>query len=140
MLQSNCVIHLIGRVGGTPESKQLDGDKTVTKISVAVSRKDSKKNETTDWFKCEFWGQTAMFVRDFAKKGELIYVVGSCQLEKWEKDGTQQTSVKILGEAVRLLSTKDVSQVMEKLDKKQENETTSTMPFGDDFEDEIPPF
>jgi len=144
------VISIIGRVGGDPEMKYISADRVVATFNVAVNRaKDSSGNEITDWFKCEFWGKQAEVAGEYIKKGTLVSVVGSCHIEKWEQNGVKRSTVKVRGDAFKLLSSKGDSQSAD-FDTTKDSafaqqpaptKKAATNGFEDDMmDDDIPPF
>ncbi len=77
------VVHLVGRVGGDPESKYFESSNSVVcKLTLAVKRRTSKSDEP-DWFNLEVWGKTAEVAINFVRKGSLIGVQGSLKFESW---------------------------------------------------------
>jgi single-strand DNA-binding protein len=93
-------IHLIGRVGSDPESKQIGENKAAT-FSLAWNKKKGDQQKTT-WFRVTAWRQTADIVEKFVKKGDLLHVVG--ELDITEKDG--KTFVGVTASTVTLINPK----------------------------------
>lgn len=73
------IIH--GRLTRDPETKFFDGDKTMTKLSVAVDRsfKDKDGNKVTDFFNCVSFNKQAEIIDKYFKKGDGITVSGEMQ-------------------------------------------------------------
>ena len=108
MAQANNMIMIVGRVGGEPEMKYIDGNKVVARFNVAVNRqtKDQSGNYLTDWFTCEFWNKQAEIAGEYIKKGTLVSVVGTGRVDKWETNGEKRSRFFILGDNFQLLSPK----------------------------------
>jgi len=89
-MATNNTIRIIGRLGKSPEMsyKGADGDKAVTKASVAVDRRRSR-DEATDWFNIVAFGQQAEFINQYGDKGRLVAVEGRMQNNKWEDSDGQ---------------------------------------------------
>lgn len=136
MSQANNTIMLIGRIGSDINSKTIN-DKNMCSFSLAVNRtqKDNQGNYITDWFNVEFWNKQSEILQEYTKKGSQISVLGSIQIQKWEKDGQKQTAIKVIGSSFQLLDSK----------KENNFSNTNTKPVNDfkqidEFEDDIPPF
>jgi len=78
----NAVV-IVGRVGQDPEIKYFESGSVKARFSVAVNRSFSKENPVTDWFSVEVWGKQAEFVGEWVKKGALLSVTGSIELNRW---------------------------------------------------------
>lgn len=91
---------LIGNVGRDPEIRyQQNGDPIAT-FTLATSErwkgKDGTPQEKTQWHRCEVFGKTAQFVRDYVKKGTKLLVRGSIDYQEWTyKDGQKKYGTKI---------------------------------------------
>jgi len=82
---------LIGRVGTAPEFKVYDGDKGLTRFTLATDR--IGKNDATDWFRVTCFRHDAVFARDFLGKGDLVCVQGRIEVDKREDGGFWVTIV-----------------------------------------------
>lgn len=81
---------LLGRVGQDPESKKV-GEHTLSTFSLATSEK-YKDKETTEWHNVKVWGKLADVANQYIKKGDLLYVEGKIETEKWEtKEGEKRS-------------------------------------------------
>ena len=108
MSATNQVI-LIGRLGQDPELRQAAG-KPVADISLAVSRtqKDANGSYITDWINCTLWGQQAERLHEFARKGSLISVTGSLQIQTWETpEGQKRSKAVIQADNFQMLEKRD---------------------------------
>ncbi len=79
---------LIGRLGQDPEIRLTTNGDSVGNISIATSEKFKKQSaeviEKTEWHRCVVWRQTADFVKQYIKKGDLVYIEGKLQTRKWQ--------------------------------------------------------
>lgn len=85
------IIH--GRLTRDPDTKFFDGDKTLTKISVAVDRafKDKDGNKATDFFNCVSFNKQAEIIDKYFKKGDGITVCGEMQNNPYtDRDGNKR--------------------------------------------------
>ena len=80
-------VHLVGRVGGDPDIKYYESGSVLCTMTMAVNRR-SKNNEQTDWFNLKIWGNTAKIAADYVKKGSLIGIQGSLEIENWTDRAT----------------------------------------------------
>jgi single-strand DNA-binding protein len=98
---------IVGRLVKNPEVKKLDGDKQVSRITVAVPR--SYKNEEgaydTDFVDCTLWGNIAQNTTEYCKKGDVIGVKGRVETSDYEEDGKKHKSTSIVAERVTFLSS-----------------------------------
>ena len=92
-------VHLIGRVGITPEVKEITGTK-VANFSLATSEKyknkAGEKVEKTEWHNLVLWRGLADVAELYIKKGDLISVDGKISYRSWEKDGEKKYMTEIV--------------------------------------------
>ena len=88
-------IILSGRLAQDPEMKQTPNGAEMATFSVAVNRK--RDRETTDFFRCVCFGQSAKYVTQYGSKGMSLELEGECQLHKYQdRNGTNQTTVNVV--------------------------------------------
>lgn len=79
---------IIGRLGGDPEIKTLNGGNQVCNASVAVTEKwkdkQGQQQEKTEWYRIVLWGPKAQVFQQYTQKGSLVYVEGKMQTRTWE--------------------------------------------------------
>jgi single-strand DNA-binding protein len=104
-------VRLIGNLGGDPEVKTLNGDKTVATFRIATNEtwKDSsgQKQERTEWHNVEVWGNQAKTAGQYLTKGRSVLVLGSLRTDSWEKDGQKHSKTKIVASRVVFLGSPD---------------------------------
>ena len=94
---------LIGRLGQDPEIKYFDSGSVKAKFSVAVDRSVSRENKQTDWFNIETWGKQAEIVGEWIKKGQLVSVTGSLEVQRWtDNTGNQREMCLIRANEIRM--------------------------------------
>lgn len=96
--------NFIGRLTRDPEKKELDGDKVVTKFSLAVDR--GFGSDEADFINIVAWGKTAVNTAKYLSKGSLAFVSGRHQVRSWEKDGQKRNTVEIVAREVVFLDSK----------------------------------
>lgn len=93
-------IVLVGRLTSDPEILEVENEKKVANITLAVPR--SFKNENgeydTDFIQCILWNGIATNTSEYCKKGDLIGIKGRMQ--------SNEGKLEIVAEKVTFLSTR----------------------------------
>jgi len=98
---------LVGRLGKDAETKFTPGGASVTKFSVATSRRWKDKEsgewkEETDWSNVTLW--RAENLSQYLTKGKQVYVEGRLQTRSYEdKDGKKVYATDVVADDVILL-------------------------------------
>lgn len=102
-------VQLIGNVGQDPEMREVNGT-SVVNLSIATSEKYKDKSgapqEKTEWHRVAFWGKAAEIIAQYVSKGSKLYVSGSIESRKYDKDGVEMTAYGIRGRDFKFLDTK----------------------------------
>ena len=100
-------ITLMGRLTTDPELKMSQNNVPVLRFTVAVNRKATKQNmdengrPVADFIDCVCFYKTAEFVSKYFKKGSVIIVFGSLQIENWkDRNGNNQRSARVMVDEV----------------------------------------
>lgn len=130
---------LLGRLGGDPEVKHLQGDKIVARFSLATSKvwkdRDGQKHDKTEWHRIVIWGRLAEVCEKYLKKGSIVLIVGEINNKSWEVDGVKKYSTEINAKEIQFINTTP---------RQSQNDTDSRDDDSSDFEpsfnadDEIP--
>jgi single-strand DNA-binding protein len=102
-------VMLIGRLGNDPEIRTTANGNAVANFNVATNSgyKDNQTNEwneTTEWHRVVFFNRTAEVVRDYLRKGSLVYVEGRLQTRKWQdQNGIDRYTTEVFGERMDML-------------------------------------
>jgi single-strand DNA-binding protein len=98
-------VTLTGRIGNTPELKDVGNDVTVTSFQLAVNRYDKKATaETVDWF----YVKTFSKLGSYLTKGQLVAIDGQLRANKYEnKNGEKRVSYEVVAENIYILSKKE---------------------------------
>ena len=87
---NSCAI--MGRFVSDPALKMTPNGVPVSSFTVAVER-DRSSEKVTDFFDCVAWRSTAEFICNHFKKGNMIALLGSMQMRKWEdRNGNNRVS------------------------------------------------
>lgn len=93
---------LVGNLGADPEIRRLSNGDPVVNLNVATSESWRDKNsgerkEKTEWNRVVIFNdQLAKVAEQYLRKGMKVYVEGSLQTRKWEKDGIERYSTEIV--------------------------------------------
>ena len=124
---------MAGRLARDPEKRISQDGKTFATFTIAVDR-NYKKNET-DFFDCVAFGNTADYLLSYVRKGYMILVEGTLQIDKWQdRNGVNHSKPKIIANIVKNFETKskDADEVDNEidLDKDKKNDEFENL-FGD---------
>jgi single-strand DNA-binding protein len=101
-------VSLVGRAGQDTEIRYFESGTAKAEVNIAVSRGKNKDGEITDWFKIVFWGRTAEIAGEYVKKGTLIGVDGTIEVDTWndKSSGEERVSYYIKASTLRLIGGK----------------------------------
>jgi len=96
---------LKGNLTRDPELK-MSGETTLTKFSLAVSRK--MKKDESDFINCVAFGKTAEFIANYFNKGSQILIVGRIQTGSYDdKEGNKKYTTDVVVEEVEFCGKKE---------------------------------
>lgn len=94
---------IIGRLCQDPVLKPA-GKSVCCNVSLAVS---GMQKDDTSFIPVVIWGKSAEFVSKYCIKGDRIGIKGRLQQDKWtDKEGKNQSAIKVIAESVELLQAK----------------------------------
>jgi single-strand DNA-binding protein len=104
-------VTIVGNLGKDPELKHSSAGKAYCHMSVATSEtwKDQagEKKERTDWHFVMCHGQKAEFISKYARKGDIVSVIGRLQYSKIrDADGRDKDLCTINAETVTIVHHK----------------------------------
>lgn len=101
------VVNLVGRAGADPEIKYFESGSVLCEIPMAVNRRSSKDDQP-DWFNLKMWGKTADIAGSYVRKGSLIGIQGSLEIETWtdRNTGAKRSKPVIKVDRLNLLGSK----------------------------------
>lgn len=85
----------MGRLTETPAIKLTASGTAFAQFTLAVERdyKNAEGNRDTDFINCVAWRGTAEFLERFFVKGQLVFVAGGLEMQKYtDKDGNKRTA------------------------------------------------
>jgi single-strand DNA-binding protein len=100
-------ICLVGNAGRDPEVRYLESGSVVANLSLAVKRPGEKPlpgkdRPEPDWFNLEIWGKQAQVAADYVRKGSLLGITGSFELDHWTDRATGEQRSKPVVRVTRL--------------------------------------
>jgi single-strand DNA-binding protein len=105
------VVTLVGRTGQDAEIKYFETGSVKAKFSLAVDRGGSKDNRITDWFNIEAWGRLAEFSGEWVKKGQMLAISGTMELQSWtDQAGNTREFPVIKAQDIRFAGSKRENQ------------------------------
>jgi len=100
---------LIGRLVRSPELKETEGGRKVSRITLAVPRsyKNMKGEYETDFIDCVLWQGIAESTIEYSKKGDLLGIKGHIQSKSVQINENEKKHItEIVAEKVTFLSPK----------------------------------
>ena len=100
---------LVGRIVQTPELKETENGKKLTRVTLAVPRsfKNSNGEYETDFISCVMWKGVAENTAEYCQAGDLVGIKGRIQSRQYETEEEQKRQVKeVVAEKVTFLSSK----------------------------------
>lgn len=96
-------VHLIGRLGRDPETRNTQGGTPVVNATLAVGKRIKNGEEQTTWVRLVFWDKLATLVAQYCVKGSQIGIVGELQAREYMKDGESRTITEVRVHSLDLL-------------------------------------
>lgn len=105
-------VQLIGRVGQTPEIRNLEDGRKIANLSIATNESyrnaKGEKIEQTYWHNLVAWGKTAELIENYVEKGKEIGIGGKLTNRTYEtKEGQKRYITEIVVQEVLLLGAKN---------------------------------
>lgn len=95
------VFTVSGRCGSDMTVKYTANGKAIGDFSLPVET-GFGDNKKTCWVSCKMFNERAEKLAQYIKKGSLVTVTGSFQMDEWEKDGVKHSRPVILVNDVQL--------------------------------------
>ena len=105
---------LMGNLTRDPQLSYLPNQTAVVEFGLAVNRKwtkqDGSQGEEVLFVECQVFGKRAEVVSKYFEKGNPIFVRGRLKQERWDKDGTMHTRIRVIVEDFEFIGSKQESQ------------------------------
>lgn len=135
-------VHLIGRLGRDPETRNTQGGTPVVNATLAVGKRIKGGEEQTTWVRLVFWDKLAGIVGQYCRKGSQIAISGELQIREYVKDGESRSITEVRVHSMDLLGGKpERSEGSEpRYPPNGDKRTTKTRELGedDDLDDDLP--
>jgi single-strand DNA-binding protein len=93
----------IGNLTKDPQYKELQNDKAVCILSIAINQGKDDKNPF--YVDVQYWDNIAKNCSKYLKKGRQVFVEGKMAINSWnDKDGNKRQKFFCKGDAVRFLN------------------------------------
>ena len=99
---------LVGRLTDNPEIVEVEENKKVTSVILAVNRnfKNAEGIYDTDFIRCILWNSVAANTTEYCRTGDVIGVKGRLQTSKYtDESGKMHYVTDVIAERVTFLST-----------------------------------
>lgn len=106
---------LVGRLTADPEVVEIEGNKKVTTVILAVNRnfKNTDGLYDTDFIRCILWNSVAATTTEYCHVGDVIGVKGRLQTSKYEDENNKVHYIMdVVAERVTFLSTNKKHEVV----------------------------
>ena len=100
---------LMGRLTADPELRMSQSNVPNIRFTIAVNRRFTRQGETpaADFFNCVAFRSQAEFVSKYFKKGSVIIVFGSVQIDTWtDRNGVEHRTPNIMVDEVQFGESK----------------------------------
>ncbi|HVX82145.1 MAG TPA: single-stranded DNA-binding protein [Devosiaceae bacterium] len=93
---------LIGNLGADPEVRTLPSGGKVVNLRVATTdtwrdKNSGERREKTEWHRVVIFNEgLARVAEQYLRKGSKVYIEGSLQTRKWEKEGVDQYTTEVV--------------------------------------------
>lgn len=98
---------LVGRLVRDPELRRTQSGAAVTSFTLAVDNRAREGEKSASFIAVVCWNQTAEFVAQYLKKGNLVGVDGRLQQRNYENNSGQKVNVvEVVADSVQGLEPK----------------------------------
>lgn len=131
---------LVGFLGQDPTVRYTKAGQAVASFSIATTekytKKDGEKVEQTEWHRIVAWGKLGEICGEYLNKGSQVYIEGKLQTRDWDdKDGNKRSTTEIVANIMTMLG-----QAGGQNTSTPSQDSNSSSPAGDEFEDDDIPF
>jgi len=110
MANFNQVI-VMGNFTRDPQLSYTPNQTPVVEFGLAVNRKwtkqDGSAGEEVSFFECQCYGKRAEVIVKHFTKGNPIFVQGRLKQERWDKDGTAHSRIRIMVDSFEFVGRKE---------------------------------
>lgn len=132
------IIALTGNICRDLEIKYTKNNKGYLENSIGVrkDKKDEKGKYQSDFIDFVCFEKKADFLKEYAKKGDKIEIVGKLRVDNWKDDeGKSHTRSYVVCDKVNILTARNTNQKVEKDDETKSFDFDGNNPYEIDQED-----
>jgi single-strand DNA-binding protein len=136
---------LVGNLGSDPEMTYLSNGDAIVSFSIATSeswkdKSTGEKKEKTEWHRCSAFRKVAEICGKYLKKGSKVYVEGKLVTDKYDKNGVDTYSTKVVFHSMQMLDSKgdNSSAPTQSAPLQSPVKRPEPVAAGGDFDDDIP--
>ena len=97
----------IGNLTKDVEVRYTKSSQAVASFCIACNEtykdKDGNKQENVEYVNVTAWGKLGEICGEYLEKGKQVYIEGKMKTEKYEKDGVEKYSTKIIASNMTML-------------------------------------
>lgn len=144
-------VDIIGNLGADPEIRRLNDGSPVVNLRVACTdtwrdKSSGERKERTEWISVVIFNEgLAKVAEAYLKKGSKVFLSGSLQTRKWEKDGVDRYTTEVVlqkfrGDLVLLDAggSRDDAAPKQERQKADRDDPRTQRRIDDDLDDSIP--
>jgi single-strand DNA-binding protein len=101
---------LVGNLTRDPELRYIPSGTAVSDIGLAVNDRVKRGDQWIDeatFVDITLWGRTAEIANEYLSKGSPVLIEGRLKLDRWEKDGQKHSKLKVVGERLQMLGSRE---------------------------------
>ena len=107
-------VQLIGNLGKDPETIVLEGNVSVSKLTIATTEtykdKEGKAHHQTEWHNVVLWRGLANISQKYLTKGSLVYIEGKLRTRHYQdKEGNKKYVTEVVADEFIMLDKKSES-------------------------------
>lgn len=131
-------VSLVGRLSKDPEKRDTQNGSVCTMFQLCVQRgvRGADGNQVVDWIPCTAFAITCEYICKYAKKGDMLSIVGKIQTRvKRDSNGASTLYVEVVVSAVSILNPKPVERVNTSTTNYQ-NQNSTAYYSNENYEDD----
>jgi single-strand DNA-binding protein len=105
-------VMIAGRLTRDVELRHTPKGTPVAEIGLAINRfwtEEGQKHEETTFVDVTLWNRAAEIAQVYLRKGSPVFIEGRLRLDTWELGGEKRSRLRVVGESLQLLGTKEGS-------------------------------
>lgn len=136
----------IGRIGKDIDMRYTGDGKAIASFSMACgeswkNKQTGENQERTEWVNVTAFGKLAEIMGKYLSKGSQVFIEGKLRTEKYQKDGQDRYSTKVIADNMQMLGgKKDGAQGVSQATQQQTQQAQPGASGFDDFDDSTIPF